>query len=42
MGSKGENVKSDIPRQDAFKPTYDANPPGTADPVVCNLPPQAS
>ena len=42
MGSKGENVKSDIPRQDAFEPKYDANPPGTADPVVCNLPPQAS
>ena len=42
MGSKGENVKSDILGQDTFEPTYDANPPEIADPVVCNLPPQAS
>ena len=35
MGSKRENVKPDIPRQDAFEHVQRPNPPGTADPVVC-------
>ena len=35
MGSKRENVKPDIPRQDAFEPVQRPNPPGAADPVVC-------